>query len=62
MYNKPDSQYSKLVMAARKAKTDTQDGGVSESRAKSAVVKLETQPKTASSEPSYEANHSRSHI
>ena len=25
MYNEPDSQYSKLVMAARKAKTKTQE-------------------------------------
>ena len=56
MYDKPDSQYSKLVMAARKAKTEMQGGGVSEARAKSAMVKLETQPKVASSEPPYEAN------
>ena len=52
MYNKPDSQYSKLVMAARKAKTEMLGGGMSEARAKSAMVKLETQPKAASSEPS----------
>ena len=55
MYDKPDSQSSKLVMAARKSETETPEGGVSEGRAKSAVVKLETQPKAASSGPSYEA-------
>ena len=54
MYDKPDFQYGKLVIAARKAKTETPGGGVSEARAKSAVVKLETQLKAASSEPSYE--------
>ena len=45
MYDKFDSQYSKLVMAARMAKTKTPGGGVLEARAKSAVVELETQPK-----------------
>ena len=53
MYEKPDSQYSKLLMAARKA--ETPGGGVSEARAKSSMVELERQPKPASSEPSYEA-------
>ena len=42
MYDKPDFQYSKLVMAARKAKPETPGSGVSEARAKSAVVELET--------------------
>ena len=54
MYDKPDSQCSKLVVAVRKAKKKTPGVGMSEARAKSAVVKLETQPKAASSEPSYE--------
>ena len=31
MYNKPNSQYSKLVMAARKAETETPGGGVLDS-------------------------------
>ena len=53
-YDKPDSQYSKLVMAASKVETEILGGGVSEARAKSAVVKLETQPKVASSEQLYE--------
>ena len=42
-------------MAARKAETKTPGGSVSEARAKSAVVKLETQPKVASSDQSSEA-------
>ena len=42
MYNKPNSQYSKLVMAARKAQIETLGNGVSEARAKSAVVELDT--------------------
>ena len=42
MYNKPDSQYSQLVMAARKAVTETPGSGVSEVRAKSAVVEIES--------------------
>ena len=41
-------------MASRKAKTETPGVDVPEARVKSAVVKLDTQPKTASSEPSYE--------
>ena len=52
MYNKPDSQYTKIVMAARKDKIETLGGGVPEARAKSAVVKLETQPNVASSDQS----------
>ena len=55
MYDKPDSQYSKLVMAARKATTETPGSGASEVRAKSAVVELGTQPKATSSKPPYEA-------
>ena len=51
MYNKPDSQYRKLVMSSRKAETETPGNGVSEARAKSAVVEMDTQPKANSSEP-----------
>ena len=54
MYDKPDSQYSKLVMAARKAESETPGGGASEVRNKSAVVELGTQPKATSVEPPYE--------
>ena len=55
MYDRPDSQYSKLVMAARKAETETPGSGASEGRAKSAAVELDMQPKATSSEPPYEA-------
>ena len=57
MYDKPDSQYSHLVMASRKAETETLRSSVPEARAKSAVVGSDTasQVKGASSEPSYEA-------
>ena len=56
MYDKPDSQYSQLVMASRKAETETLGSRVSEARAKSIVVGSDTalQAKGASSEPSYE--------
>ena len=55
MYDKPDSQYSKLVLAARKVKMEKPGSGASEVRAKSAVVEMYTQPKATSSEPRYEA-------
>ena len=55
MYNKHDLQYSQLVMAARKAETETPGSSVSEVRAKSAVVGTDLQPKVASSDPPYEA-------
>ena len=57
MYDKPDSQYSQLVMAARKAETETPGNSVSEARAKSAVVGTASasQVKVASSDPPYEA-------
>ena len=55
MYDTPDSQYSQFVMAARKAKMETPGGVVPEARVKSAVVKLEAQPKVASFDQSYEA-------
>ena len=43
MYDKPDSQYSQLVMAVRKAETETLGSG--EVRDKSAVVELDSQSK-----------------
>ena len=51
MYDKPYSQYSKLVMAARKAKTETPGSGASHVRANLAVVELGAQPKATSSKP-----------
>ena len=51
IYDKPDLQYSQLVMAARKAKTETTGNSVSEVRAKSAVVGTDFQPKVASFDP-----------
>ena len=56
LYDKPDSQYSQLVMALRKAETETLRSSVSEVRAKSAVVGADTDSQVtgASSEPSYE--------
>ena len=55
LYDKPDSQYSQLVMASRKAETETLGIGVSKSRAKSAIAGAHTDlPESkASSEPSY---------
>ena len=56
LYDKPDSQYSQLVMASRKAETETLGSSVSEVRVKSAVVgaDVDSPEKGASSEPSYE--------
>ena len=56
MYDNLDSKYSQLVMAVRKAETETPGSSVSEARAKSTVVGTDTalQVKVASSEPSYE--------
>ena len=56
LYDKPDSQYSQLVMASRKAETGTLGSSVSEVRAKSAVIGAATDlaEAKASSEPSYE--------
>ena len=51
MYDKPNSQYSQMVMAAKKAKTETPGSKVSEVRVKSAVVGTDLQPKVASSDP-----------
>ena len=57
MYDKPDSQYSQLVMASRKAETEIPGSSVSKARAKSAMVETDTasQVKVASSDLSYEA-------
>ena len=55
MCDKSDSQYSQLVMAARKAETETPSSNVSESRAKSAIIGTDLQVKVASSDPPYEA-------
>ena len=41
LYDMPDSQYSHLVMALRKAETETLGSGVSEVRANSTVVGAE---------------------
>ena len=56
MYDKSDSQYSQLVMAARKAETETPSSNVSEVRAKSTVVGTDLQAKVASSDPPYKAH------
>ena len=57
LYDKPDSQYSHLVMASRKAETETLRSSVSDVRAKSMVIGAATDlaEAKASSEPSYEA-------
>ena len=57
MYDKPDSKYSQLVMASRKAETETLRSSMSELRSKSVIVRTDTdlQIKGVSSEPSYEA-------
>ena len=46
--------YSQLVMAARKAKTETSGGDVSEARAKSAVVEIDSKSEGSSFDPSFE--------
>ena len=57
LYDKPDSQNSQLVMASRKAETETLRSSVSKVTAKSAVVgaDMDLAEAKASSEPSYEA-------
>ena len=57
LYDKPDSQYSQLVMASRKAEMETLESSVSKGRAKSAIVgtNADLAEAKASSEPSYEA-------
>ena len=57
MYDKPDSQYSQLVMAVRKAEAETPGSSMSKARTKSTVVGIDTalQVKVTSSDPSYKA-------
>ena len=57
IYDKPDYQYSKLVMASRKAEMETLGSSVFKGRAKSAIVGTNTDLAEAktSSKPSYEA-------
>ena len=57
LYDKPDSQFSQLVMASRKAETETLGSGVPKGRAKSALVGANRDSAEAkvSSKPSYEA-------
>ena len=42
-------------MAARKAKTETSGSDVSEARAKSAILEIDSKSKVTSFDPSYEA-------
>ena len=55
MYDKPDSQYSQLDMVVRKAETETPGSGVTEARAQSAVVDVDSKSKVTSSDTPYEA-------
>ena len=57
LYDKPDSQYSQLVMASRKAEMQMLRSSVSKGRAKSAIIETNSDlaEAKASSEPSYEA-------
>ena len=48
MYDKPDLQYNQLVIAVRKAETETP--GSAEVRAKSAIGEVDSQSKIASSD------------
>ena len=61
LYDKPDSQYSQLVMASRKAEMETLGSSVSEVRAKSTIVGEDTDSpaKGASSEPSCGQLHNK---
>ena len=54
MYDTPDLQYSQLLMAARKAETETPGSNVSEARVKSAVIGIDSKSKGASSDQFYE--------
>ena len=54
LYDTPDLQYSQLVMTARKAETETSGGDVSEARAKSAMVEIDSKSEGTSFDPSYE--------
>ena len=54
LYNTPNLQYSQLVMAARKAETETPGSDVSEARTKSAVVEIDSKSEGTSFDPSFE--------
>ena len=54
LYDTSKLQYSQLVMAAIKAKTETSRGDVSEARAKSAIVEIDSKSEGTSFDPSYE--------
>ena len=57
LYDKPDSQYSQLVMSSRKAEMETLGSGVSKGRARSAISGTNTDlaKSKANFEPSYKA-------
>ena len=55
MYDTPNLQYSQLVIAARKAETETPGSDASGTRAKSAVVEIDSKSEGTSFDPSYEA-------
>ena len=55
LYDTPNLQYSQLVMVARKADTETSGSDVSEHRAKSAVVEIDSKSEGTSFDPSYKA-------
>ena len=55
LYNKPDSKYSQLVMASRKAETESLRSSVSEVKSAVVVASMDLAETKASSEPSYEA-------
>ena len=54
LYDTPNLQYSQLVMAAKKAKTEAPGCDMSEARAKSAVVEIDSKSEGTSLDPSYE--------
>ena len=54
LYDTPNLQYSQLVMASRKDKTETSGSDVSEARARSAVVEIDSKSGGTSFDPSYE--------
>ena len=57
LYDKPDSQYSQLVMASRKAETEIHGSSLTKGRSKSAAVgeNADLAEAKVSSDPSYEA-------
>ena len=55
LYYTPNLQYSQFVMAARKAETETPGSDVSEARAKSAVVEIDSKSEGTGFDPFFEA-------